>query len=146
MKALLLIVALGIVSCRTGDCSNSPKLPSPTPTPGAQLYDDEVIDINKVPPTPTPSTKKAYEKDKILPTVRVYKPTGEKQCGMGNPIKLEDMKATIEARKVPVYDAVTQPDGKMHIAVCGAPSGQIHVFEIPKKYFSKIKALGFKEL
>ena len=48
--------------------------------------------------------------------------------------------------KIPVYEAKTEKDHLIHLAVCGAPSGKIHVFSIPKKFQVKVLKLGFKPL
>ena len=59
-------------------------------------------------------------------------------------IPLEQMRGTLTKKKVLVYQARTQSDGLMHMTLCGAPSGTVHIFTIPKKDLKAATKLGFK--
>lgn len=75
--------------------------------------------------------------------VKVYKSDGSLQCGMGKTIAIEDMKK--ELKGIKVYSQSNQNDGLMRIQVCGAPTGQAHVFEISEEDLAKALKLGFKQ-
>ena len=91
-------------------------------------------EVSKPPPTP---------QDGIL----IYRATGALQCEPGKGTPLEQVEAQLVAKKILVYDGHTQPDGLMHMALCGSPSGTIHVFTISRKDLRKggrnISALKF---
>jgi hypothetical protein len=82
----------------------------------------------------------------VIPSnsVQIFKVTGEKQCQKGAGIALDEMQSTLTAKQITVYEAHTQSDGKMHMELCGSPSGTIHVFTISKKDLKKAEKLGFK--
>jgi hypothetical protein len=56
------------------------------------------------------------------------------------------MQATLTSKRISVFEGHTQPDGKMHMELCGAPAGTIHVFSISKRDLKKAQKLGFKLL
>jgi hypothetical protein len=76
--------------------------------------------------------------------VFVFKPDGSLQCGQGKAVAVEVMAQELETVKV--ISSRKQNDGLLRTTVCGAPTGQINVYEVP--YFQLAKALkfGFKEL
>lgn len=75
--------------------------------------------------------------------VFVYKPDGSLQCGMGKGIPPEEMEKELEGIKV--YSRENRPDGKMHIQVCGSPTGQVNVYEIPASSLKEAEKRGFKK-
>ena len=56
------------------------------------------------------------------------------------------MKATLIRKKLTVFEATTQMDNLMHMALCGAPTGKIHVFTIPKNQLKRAVKFGLKLL
>jgi hypothetical protein len=128
--AVLIIIA----ACSSNQCNNLPQRPepSPTPSPSQSLY--KVVN------------PEAGKEQPRLPSVNVSKGTGELQCGTGKAIPIEDMQHTLVLAKVTVYEARTQLDGLMHVALCGSPTGKIHVFTIPQADLKKALKLGFKVL
>lgn len=75
--------------------------------------------------------------------VFIYKPDGSQQCGMGEKIDLNEMKK--ELGKIEVFSQQNKHDGMMRIQVCGQPTGQCNVFEIPLKDLDQALKLGFKK-
>lgn len=75
--------------------------------------------------------------------VFVYKPDGSLQCGMGKGISPEEMEKQLDGIKV--YSRENRPDGKMHIQVCGSPTGQVNVYEIPASSLKEAEKRGFKK-
>jgi hypothetical protein len=78
-----------------------------------------------------------------LEKVKVYKYDGSLQCGMGEAVSAEKMKA--ELKNIKVYSAQNKSDGLMHIQQCGTPTGKANVYEISKNDLAEAKRLGFKE-
>lgn len=75
--------------------------------------------------------------------VRVYKPDGSLQCGMGKKIALEVMEK--ELKGITIYSRSNRNDGLMRIQVCGAPTGNSNVYEISRNDLEKALKQGFKE-
>lgn len=75
--------------------------------------------------------------------VKVFKPDGTLQCGMGSKIPLETMEK--ELKGIKVFSKTNQNDGLMRIQVCGAPTGQSNVYEISRTDLEKALKAGFKE-
>ncbi len=75
--------------------------------------------------------------------VKVYKPDGSLQCGMGAKTPLDKMEK--ELKGIKVFSRSNQNDGLMRIQVCGAPTGQCNVYEISRKDLDKALKAGFKE-
>lgn len=75
--------------------------------------------------------------------VKVYKPDGSLQCGMGKVIPLPEMQA--ELKGVPVYSSANKNDGMMRIQVCGSPTGNCNVYEIESKDLEAALKAGFKQ-
>lgn len=117
-RILLALMALSIVGCAQGNCRNQP---------------------NYIPPV---SNQKIEEK-KMGNTVKVYKPDGSLQCGMGKAISLSDMQKDL--KDIAVKSSYNKNDGMMRIQVCGSPTGNCNVFEIDKENLEKAIKMGFKE-
>lgn len=77
-------------------------------------------------------------------SIFVYKPDGSLQCGTAKGLSLEEMEKQL--RGIPVLSRDKRPDGKMHIQVCGSPTGMINVFEIDETHLKEAEARGFKKL
>lgn len=75
--------------------------------------------------------------------VRIFKPDGSLQCGMGSKIPLETMEK--ELKGIKVHSRTNMNDGLMRIQVCGAPTGQSNVYEINRSDLEKALKAGFKE-
>ncbi len=91
-------------------------------------------------------TKELAEKAGVTPTherVKVYKADGTLQCNQGKQISLSEMAKQLSG--IQVFSQSNLNDGMMRIQVCGAPTGQCNVFEIPKTELKKAIGLGFKE-
>jgi hypothetical protein len=75
--------------------------------------------------------------------VRVYKPDGSLQCGMGDPVKLETMQKQLGGIKV--HRSFNKNDGLMRAQVCGSSTGNSNVYEIDRKDLAAAQKAGFKE-
>jgi hypothetical protein len=78
----------------------------------------------------------------VMDRVKVYKPDGSLQCGMGAAVPLETMKKDLG--NIRVYSQENTSDNLMHIALCGAPTGKINVYEIDRENLKEALAKGFK--
>jgi hypothetical protein len=78
--------------------------------------------------------------------VKVYKPDGSKQCGMGAAVSPEDMSKELRDKGIKIKSMKKQSDGLMRIQVCGAPTGMINVFEIQKSNADTAEQVGYKQL
>ena len=75
--------------------------------------------------------------------VKVFKADGSLQCSMGKKISIDEVKK--ELKGIEVFSQTSQNDGLMRIQVCGAPTGDSHVFEIKQDDLEKALKLGFKQ-
>jgi hypothetical protein len=80
------------------------------------------------------------------PTVDVYKYDGTLQCGLGKEVPLEAMAAELTATGIEVLASHKGKDGLDHIAVCGASTGAINVFNIPQVDIAIAEQIGFDPL
>lgn len=74
--------------------------------------------------------------------VFVSRPDGSLQCGMAKGRTTEEMEKDLGGIKV--YSRAKRPDGKMHIQVCGSPTGILNVYEIPVSSQKDAERRGFK--
>jgi hypothetical protein len=125
-KAVLLLLALFAVSCANGPCH-------PLRHPELQ---------QKPPVTPDGAANSGGEAV-VAGEGRVFvaKPDGSLQCGMAKGETPAEMEKQLGGIKV--YSRVNRPDGKMHIQVCGSPTGQVNVYEIPNSSLSEAEKRGF---
>lgn len=114
----MLSVAMFALGCAQGNCRNQP---------------------NYVPP----ATAQKIEEKKMSNTVKVYKPDGSLQCGMGKSIPLADMQKDL--KDIAVKSSYNKNDGMMRIQVCGSPTGNCNVYEIDRENLEKAIKMGFKE-
>lgn len=77
-------------------------------------------------------------------TVLVYKEDGSLQCKAAKGLSVEEMEKQLAPIKV--FSRDKRSDGLMHIQVCGSPTGQINVYEIPASSQKDAEAKGFKKL
>jgi hypothetical protein len=130
MKHLLWILIFSIIGCANKNCRD------------VRLEEAAASGKPIVPP------EISKEKDPMTKTakadrVRVYKPDGTLQCGMGEQIPIEVMHKQLE--KIKVHRAFSKNDGMMRTQVCGSPTGNSHVYEIDRKDLSAAQKFGFKE-
>lgn len=76
-------------------------------------------------------------------TVLVFKYDGSRQCGEGNVIPIEQMAKDLS--NIKILNQSTRNDGMMRTQVCGAGTGQAHVFEINAPDLEKAISNGFKQ-
>ncbi|MCC6737103.1 MAG: hypothetical protein IT534_13390 [Bauldia sp.] len=76
-------------------------------------------------------------------TVEVYKYDGTLQCGMGHEIPLDVMEAELRAARIEVLSSRKGNDGLMHIAVCGASTGDVNIYTIRSVSLPIALDLGF---
>ena len=138
-KLLAISAALLTVSCSHGTCNNLPQREvaqeGKVSTTGPELLPvDEPAKKAEAPAKP----------EKRLPSIEVFKATGELQCGETKGLTQDEMKSFLTKNKISVYEGRTQSDGMMHMTLCGSPSGKIHIFSIPKKDLKRAEKLGFK--
>ncbi len=74
----------------------------------------------------------------------VFKPEGSKQCQPTTGIPID--KAAEDLGKIEIFSRSTRADGKMHITLCGAATGRIHVFEIRAGDLAVATGTGFQVL
>lgn len=79
----------------------------------------------------------------LVGRVFVSQPDGSLQCGMNPGISLTEMEKQLVGIKV--YSREKKPDGKMHIQVCGSPTGILNVYEIPEASLAEAERRGFRK-
>ena len=141
MKSILILVPfILLVACKDKPCREiqaekaAAKTAEATTTGPTVTNDGVVADVS----TTTPTSAGASQLK-----VKVYKPDGTLQCGMGSKIPLETMEKDLKGIKV--FSRANKNDGLMRIQVCGAPTGGSNVFEISRDDLAKALKAGFKE-
>lgn len=79
-------------------------------------------------------------------TLFVFKPDGTLQCDKSPGIALGSMEQELRSVGIKVFSSRKAYDGREGIALCGAPTGQINVYEITPSDVSEALGLGFKQL
>ena len=127
MKTILIsILLLGLVSCANKNCRDARHEASANSPPVA-------IDKEKDP----------MSKTALADRVKVHKPDGSQQCGMGKAVSLAEMQKQLGGIKV--HKAYNKNDGMMRIQVCGTATGNSNVYEIDRKDLAEAIKAGFKE-
>jgi hypothetical protein len=140
-SALGASLALGLGACANGPCRH---LREPRLAEGqAAAEAASQTSAAKAVATPVASGSTASSGGPVS-SVFVYKPDGSLQCGTAKGLSLEEMEKQL--RGMPVLSRDKRPDGKMHIQVCGSPTGMINVFEIDETHLKEAEARGFKKL
>lgn len=78
-----------------------------------------------------------------MKTVKVYKFDGSKQCENGTGVSAQEMSK--ELQSIQIVSFANKHDGLMRIQMCGSPTGQCNVYEIPESDLPKAEQLGFKK-
>lgn len=123
LKALLLSGLAVSMGCASGNCR--------------QIREAEEMKNPKAIQTEYPM--KTSEADKI----KIFKPDGSLQCGLGKSLSLSEMQK--EFKNLTVLNSWKRHDGIMRPQVCGAPTGQSNVYEIELKNLEAALKLGFRE-
>jgi hypothetical protein len=76
-------------------------------------------------------------------TIFVSKSDESKQCDTASGVSLSAMQTQLT--DITVYSAVKKSDGLMHIALCGAETGNYNVYEIAAVDVEKATKIGFSE-
>lgn len=118
-------IVLVMVGCSTGNC-RSHQIAKEQAGPEVQPKE------NKLLPDPT-----------VTERVRVFKANGSLQCGQGKSIDPATMAK--ELKEIQVYKTTVENDGKLRIQMCGAPTGNVNVFEIDKTNLERALGFGFTE-
>ena len=79
-------------------------------------------------------------------TLFVFKPDGTIQCDKFPGAALDSMEQELRSAGIKVFSSRKGYDGREVIALCGAPAGQINVYEISSSDVSEALRLGFKQL
>jgi hypothetical protein len=79
-------------------------------------------------------------------TLFVFRPDGTLQCDTSAGVALDSMEQELKSVGVKVLSSRKAYDGREGIALCGAPTGQINVYEIKPSDVSEAFGLGFKQL
>ena len=79
-------------------------------------------------------------------TLFVFKLDGTKHCEPYAGVSLDSMALELGGAGIEVFSRRKGYDGREGIAVCGAPTGQINIYEIASSDLSAALRLGFKQL
>jgi len=82
------------------------------------------------------------------PSVRsifVFKLDGTNHCEPYAGVNLDSMELELTAAGIKVFSRRKGYDGREGIAICGAPTGQINIYEIASSDLSAALSLGFKK-
>lgn len=151
MKAFGLTAVLMMALLVTTACANHPCTHIRNPELAAQAGGTAPAPAS-APPIPTAAGAVKKEGNSAVSsstntannTVLVYKADGSLQCGAGKGLALDDMEKELKGIRVLSRDK--RADGKMHIQLCGSPTGMINVYEIPESSLKTAEGRGFKKL
>ena len=79
-------------------------------------------------------------------TLFVFKHDGTIQCDKSPGLALDSMEQELRSAGIKVLSSLKGFDGREGIALCGAPTGQINIYEILSSDVSEALRLGFKQL
>ena len=79
-------------------------------------------------------------------TVFVFKLDGTVHCENSKGITLDSMEQKLTSAGIRVFSRRKGYDGREGIAVCGAPTGQVNIYEIASSDLSIALKLGFKPI
>ena len=79
-------------------------------------------------------------------TIFVFKLDGTMHCDPYAGVSLDSMALELGGAGIKVFSRRKGYDGREGIAVCGAPTGQINIFEIAFSDLAPALSLGFKQL
>lgn len=97
-------------------------------------------------PVETSSSESGGETHRQSPsTTEVYKYDGSLQC-RGGGVSMAEMASALTENGIHVISSYSDVDGYYRIALCGATTGVIHVFEIDDSGLDQATALGFRPL
>ncbi len=118
-----LIFSMGLVACSSGNCRSQDKITAKTLEKGSA----------------GDTGMKAPQAERI----KIYKFDGSLQCGQGKATPVAEMQK--ELGTIQVFSSQNKNDGMMRIQVCGAPTGNCNIYEIPHKDLEAAQKKGFKE-
>jgi hypothetical protein len=131
MKSILtMIFVVGVLGCSSKNCRET-------------RQEEAAVNGGVSVPAPIAKEKDPMSKTALADRIRVYKPDGSLQCGMGDKISLSDMQKQLGAIKV--HKSYNKHDGMMRTQVCGSPTGNNNVYEIDRKDLAAAQKAGFKE-
>ena len=76
----------------------------------------------------------------------VFKPAGSRQCEPDSGTSEAALRAELATQGITVLGYRPGHEGRMYPAVCGAPTGRLHVFAIPAAQVPAAEALGYRPL
>ncbi|MBW2251704.1 MAG: hypothetical protein JRF60_14025 [Deltaproteobacteria bacterium] len=79
-------------------------------------------------------------------TVFVFKLDGTVHCENSKGITLDSMEQKLTSAGIKVFSRRKGYDGREGIALCGAPTGQVNIYEIASSDLSIALKLGFKPI
>ena len=79
-------------------------------------------------------------------TVFIFEPDGTLHCENSTGITLDHMEQRLASYGIKIFSRRKGYDGREGIAVCGAPTGQINIYEISFSDLAKALELGFRQL
>jgi hypothetical protein len=79
-------------------------------------------------------------------TEEIFKPEGSIQCRPESGVSAAELRAELEAMRIPILAYRHGHDGMIYPAVCGAPTGRIHVFSIPVAKLAAAQARGYRRV
>lgn len=86
------------------------------------------------------------EKQATGAKVWIVKPDGSKQCGMEKGVEPKKDAKKLSKKGVKIYESRKGSDGQMHVALCGAASGDTVEHLISAKHLNIATKQGYKEL
>lgn len=78
--------------------------------------------------------------------LEVFKPKNSIQCEKNSGVSELSLKKELEDKGIEITSYSLSHDGMLYPTVCGAPTGEIHVFTINKKSLNSAKELGYQKL
>ena len=123
---LAIVLTVVLASCTTGNCRS-----------------EQVKREQAGPEAAIPKENKLLPDPSQVERISVFKPNGSLQCNQGKTIDKAVMEKSLKG--IRVYKSSVENDGKLRIQMCGAPTGNVNIFEIDKVNLEMAITLGFAE-
>lgn len=80
----------------------------------------------------------------ITTLIKVYKEDGSKQCDLSSGVAPEVMRTELISKGIDVICSQKGTTGMVYLAVCGAETGAINIYQIHSQNLQDAENIGFK--
>lgn len=96
-------------------------------------------------PTPAAGSGETASSSSSADSVWVAKPDGSQSCSAGSGQTLDVGAEQLKQANIRVLSSHKMSEAKMHMQLCGIPTGVSNVYEISRADLARALALGYRE-